>query len=298
MRTLSSITLLALALSLAVSIGTAKEPRSLHVPRSASLHKTPKHSRFHPATSSSITAVSVPRGGGADQFVDQAYDWATNLGAPAALVAGAVIATLYENMSSGSLDVMEKTDPAWVKVAKKATRLLLLSAFILQIVCIFCTTILGTHLLSHEPVSATKAATAMQYLREQFEFEYLTSRIAFLQGLVFWLSAIALEHAIPHFTDESPARRNVDILIASSLATLIIAMMSFYNGHMNFYDNYYEMLVRFGQVTWTRYCAQWPPRVMTVLALPTLATSIVYFFKVFLDLNGGKGGPALKTRTM
>ena len=64
----------------------------------------------------------VLRGGGAEtaELVEHAYEWATNLGAPAALVAGAVIATLYESMSSGNLDV-EEDDKKWVKLAKKVS---------------------------------------------------------------------------------------------------------------------------------------------------------------------------------
>ena len=228
------------------------------------------------------------RGGGEnDEFIGVAYDWATNLGAPAALVAGAVIATLYENMASGSLD-SERSDANWVKVAKKITRLLLMTAFILQIVCIFCTTILGTHLLSLPAVS-TKATSALEYLQMNFEFEYLTSRIAFIQGLVTWIAAVAIEHAIPQGAMETEERRRMDVLIASSLTTLIILMLSFYNGHMDFYKNYLDMLCQYGKLTWKRYVYAWPPRIMTILALPPFAISIVYFFKVFLDFDLKRG---------
>lgn len=199
------------------------------------------------------------------------------------MVAGAVIATLYENMSSGSLDV-EQSDKKWVRLAKKVTRLLLVSAFILQIVCIFCTTILGTHLLSL-PASKTQAVSALGYLKENFEFEYLTSRIAFIQGLITWIVAVALEHAIPQGLNETEARRRMDVLIASSLMCLVFAMLSFYNGHMNFYKNYFDMLCHYGKVTYIQYIHQWPPRVLTVLAAPFFFTSVVYFFKVFLDFD-------------
>ena len=233
----------------------------------------------------SLTYAIVLRGGSdGSEYIGAAYDWATNLGAPAALVAGAVIATLYENMASGSLDA-ERTDTSWVKLAKKLTRLLLVTAFILQIVCIFCTTILGTHLLSLPSVD-TKATSALQFLKENFEFEYLTSRIAFIQGLITWIAAVALEHAIPQGPMETEERRRMDILIASSLTTLIIAMLSFYNGHMNFYKNYFDMLCQYGKVIWFRYVYMWPPRVMTVVAFPSFAVSVIYFFKVFLDYKG------------
>lgn len=241
------------------------------------------------SSNSALDTALLVRGGGADvaQLVDLAYEWAVGLGAPAALVAGAVIATLYESMSSGHLDI-EPKDKSWVKMAKKMTRLLLVTAFILQIVCIFCTTILGTHLMSQPPFGNSKAETPLQYVKEHFEFEYLTSRIAFLQGLLTWLGAIALEHMIPKSDYETPARRNMEVLISSSLATLIIMMLSFYNGHMNFYANYFEMLCRYAKVTWARYVLIWPPRPLTILALPCAGTAVLYFFKVMFDLGEPK----------
>jgi hypothetical protein len=71
--------------------------------------------------------LALLRGGSADvdtsQLVEQAYGWATNMEAPAALVAGAVIATLYETLSSGSLDVNETTHPKWPNGSKSLKRL-------------------------------------------------------------------------------------------------------------------------------------------------------------------------------
>jgi hypothetical protein len=255
------------------------------------------HRKRSPSTSLTGTSTNNPlslslRGGSADvdtaQLVEQAYGWATNLGAPAALVAGAVIATLYETLSSGSLDVDETTDAKWVQIAKKATRMLLVSAFMMQIVCIFCTTVLGTQLISDPPL-ASKAVTSVQYLQEHYEFEVLTAKISFLQGLLTWLAAIAVEHAIPQDANEPTNRRNMDMLIASSLTTLIIAMLSFYNGHMNFYNNYLHMLQRYATVVVKKYFGHWPPKALTVLAIPSSITSIVFFFKVFLmhDVNTG-----------
>lgn len=230
------------------------------------------------------SAVALRGGGSNADFVDDAYGWVTNLGAPSALVAGAVIGTLYESMSDGSLDV-RRSDKAWVRLAKKVTRLLLLSAFILQVICIFCTTILGTNLLSRPVAETSEATSALDYLRQNYEFEYLTSRISFLQGLLNWLFAIAVEHAIPQGPHESEARRRMDLLIASSLTTLMIAMVSFYNGHMEFYANYGGMLCRYFKVMMLRFIWQWPPRIMTAIALLPFAASIYYFFEVFFELK-------------
>lgn len=233
----------------------------------------------------SYSLLLTLRGGASSeeaQLVDGAYSWLTNLGAPSALVAGAVVATLYESMGEGNLDI-EKADSRIVRVAKKVTRLLLLSAFIQQIVCIFVSTVGGTHLLSIPPM-ITSATTPLGYLKEHFEFEYLTTRISFTQGLITWLAAIALEHSIPK-PHENEARRKMDILISSSLLTLILAMLSFYNGHLSFYKNIFDMYQQYARVAWIRYVWRWPPRALTVLAIPPFAVSMLYFFKVFFDFK-------------
>lgn len=120
-----------------------------------------------------------------NDVVYQCFEWACNLGAPAALVAGAVIATIYENLSSGDLGPKAE-DSFLTGFAKKSVVVLLLSSFILQIISIFSTTITGTMLLSRnmdELVAASKATTPLGWMKENFEFEYLTGRICFLQGL-------------------------------------------------------------------------------------------------------------------
>ena len=129
-------------------------------------------------------------------MVDEAYEWCMNLGEPSALIAGAVIATIYENIGNGDLDIMPE-DSTITKFKKRLTASLLLSAFGLEVVAIFVTTVTGTMLLSrhlHEMdhvVPVTEHTTPLAFMRENFEFEYLTARIAFLQGLLNWLAAIA-----------------------------------------------------------------------------------------------------------
>ena len=64
-----------------------------------------------------------------------------NLGAPAALVGGAALASVYELKSDLAPD---RKDKSWVSVTKKATLVLMLSAFALEISCVFLTTVTGT----------------------------------------------------------------------------------------------------------------------------------------------------------
>ena len=79
-----------------------------------------------------------------DTLAMEAFEWCSNLGAPAALVAGAVLATLSQTREDLAPNIQ---DPRWVRVAKKLCRALLLSSFAMEIFCIFVTTVTGTMLL-------------------------------------------------------------------------------------------------------------------------------------------------------
>lgn len=140
------------------------------------------------------------------------------------LVAGAVIATIYENIGSGALDIHRRKDTKWVMLGKRICRLLLLSAFALEVLSIFVTTVTGTMLLAHtqEALDAmvpthmvNKDTTPLSFLHDNFEFEYLTARITFLQGLLNWLGAIALGHILP--SGESVDSRVMNQFIGLSL---------------------------------------------------------------------------------
>lgn len=172
--------------------------------------------------------------------ISSCYDWCVNLGNPAALVAGAVVATLYENMSSGALDVDSRRDVSWkIRLGKRLTRVLLLSAFAFETISIFTTTVMGTMLLSRTldemdaVVELAKDATPLSFLQQNFEFEFLTARIMFLQGLIHWILAIATGHLVDSSANKSRDRKNMNLFIGGSLVTSIVVMMSFYNKHMS-----------------------------------------------------------------
>ena len=93
-----------------------------------------------------------------------------------------MIATIYENVGSGSLDIDRKNDTPLVMFGKRLTRLLLLSAFAFEVLSIFVTTVTGTMLLSHTEASldammpskmVNKYTTPLSFLHDNFEFEYL-----------------------------------------------------------------------------------------------------------------------------
>jgi hypothetical protein len=268
----------------------------------AGRHRGARHSQRNSALLSSTTTiqesaldvtcqvVSNLRGGGIltheqyQEFIDGAYGWCCNLGAPSALVAGAVVATLYENMHSGDLEVVE-TDTRSVQAGKKVTRLLLLSAFALETLSIFVTTVTGTMLLSRTPdqmnLSDTIIHTPLDFLRENFEFEYLTARITFLQGLLNWLAAIGLAHILPSPGDVvTPSEVAVNHFIACSMGTLIVLMISFFNTHMTHYKNYGSMLARWVYVTLHgHFFLDWPPRPLSFLLVPSLFGSLYWGYK-------------------
>ena len=245
----------------------------------------------HPSSSAcsdaTWNAVSSLRGGVSAEVSDivvSAYDWCINLGAPSALVAGAVIATIYENIGSGALDVRTRDAPV-SRFLKRLTRVLLISAFSLEVLAIFVTTVTGTMLLSRtldymdEIVPVTLETTPLAFLRSNFGFEYLTARIAFLQGLVNWITAIALAHIIPN--SQTGLTRKMNKFIGTFLLTTVLLMLAFYNNHMTFYDNYWGMLTHWFQVTLKRFVFHNPPRPLMYLITPAMLACLYFAIQTF-----------------
>ena len=167
-------------------------------------------------------------GGGGPLDLDLAVDaseWCANLAEPAALVGGAVLASLVTTREELA---PTKSDSTVRRLTKQFLRFLLLTAFGLEIISIFVTTVMSTVLLSHLDVPAGSAAglqyhSPMGFLRHNFEFEYLTARITFLQGLFNWLVATALEMMLPKDNEGGSAIR-MNQFIASTLVTIVLFM--------------------------------------------------------------------------
>eukprot|EP00592_Proboscia_alata_P007946 CAMPEP_0194353492 /NCGR_PEP_ID=MMETSP0174-20130528/1807_1 /TAXON_ID=216777 /ORGANISM="Proboscia alata, Strain PI-D3" /LENGTH=294 /DNA_ID=CAMNT_0039122063 /DNA_START=47 /DNA_END=931 /DNA_ORIENTATION=+ len=250
-------------------------------------HRRCSHRNQHPRAC--FNSLDIRGGAELNDVISGAYDWSCSLGAPAALVAGAVIATVYEKSSSGSLKTKE-SDTKFVRLGKRLEQILLLSAFGFEVVSIFVTTITGTMLMSYgdriaSPFVNVDAApnlanSPLGFLKENFEFEYLTSRITFLQGLLNWLGAIAIEFIIPD-PRESVASRKMDKFGGFLLINIILIMLSFYNGHMNYYPNYFMMLSRWISVAWTRYVWRWPLRPMMILLGPSMIYTTFLGYEAF-----------------
>jgi len=233
-----------------------------------------------------ILKNSLVTRGGADalEMSTEAFEWCANLGAPAALVGGAVLATLSETRE---FLAPRKQDSRRIRISKQLTRLLLLSAFALELISIFATTVTGTMLLTEgdRGQSGTELMnksynSPMGFMYDNHPFEYLCARITFLQGLLNWLVAIALEISIPK-PGEGESSKRMNSFICSSLVTVIFLMLSFYNAHMTYFDNYLGMLSAFGKLIFQRYIQQWPPRPMAILYIPSLLYTIRAGFRAF-----------------
>lgn len=131
-------------------------------------------------------------------------------------------------------------------------------------------------------IEVTADTTPLQFLKENFEFEYLTSRITFLQGLLNWLAAIALGHFVPQ-QDQNRDARNMNKFIGGALMTSIVVMLSFYNKHMSFYKNYGHMVVRFFHCTLERFIFTLPIRPLSFVYVPAAIGTLYYGFKAFFD---------------
>jgi hypothetical protein len=133
-------------------------------------------------------------------------------------------------------------------------------------------------------IKVTPNTTPMTFLRDNFEFEYLTARLTFLLGLLNWLSAIALHFAIPK-EGETPANRAMDKVISSMLSTVIVLMVSFYNTHVTYYDNLWNMIVRFKMLIVQNYLLAWPPKPLSFVLVPCVGSVVYFVFQSFFCLS-------------
>jgi hypothetical protein len=207
------------------------------------------------------------------------WEWAANLGAPSALVAGAVLVTLSDTRVDMS---PRKADKSWVRVVKQSCRLLLLSSFALEVISIFVSTVTGTVLLSHGQQEVAKKmvgyTSPLGLLHHHHEFEYLTIRVAFLQGLFHWLAAVALEMIVPK-QDEGVSARKMNTFMASCLVSIILWMLAFYNHHLSFYGDYGTMIMRLMVLFYKRFFGTFRP--MALLYGPSALISAVLGWRAF-----------------
>eukprot|EP00542_Grammatophora_oceanica_P015819 CAMPEP_0194031778 /NCGR_PEP_ID=MMETSP0009_2-20130614/4866_1 /TAXON_ID=210454 /ORGANISM="Grammatophora oceanica, Strain CCMP 410" /LENGTH=227 /DNA_ID=CAMNT_0038672011 /DNA_START=270 /DNA_END=953 /DNA_ORIENTATION=- len=207
-----------------------------------------------------------------------AWEWTNAIGAPAALVAGAVLATFFETREECS---PQKSDKPWVRNLKRIMRMLLLTSFILEVVSIFCGTMTGSVLLGHGPAKVPVGYTSpLQLIHHHHEFEYLTTQICFLQGLINWLGAVAVELLLPRQSETKSAKR-MNRCLAGWLVTFLLWMLAFYNNHLSFYSDYTTMLRRFFVLFVSRYVVARPFRPMSLLYGPSIIWSSILTWRAF-----------------
>lgn len=216
------------------------------------------------------------------------FGWLANLGAPAALVAGAALAGFFEMRER--LTPLD-SDTRLQKLTKVLASLLLLSAFVFEICCVYVTTVTGTLLMGNgsqvalgrgfDPVGLSP----MGMLQRELEFEYLVSRVGFLQGLLNWLSGMSLIIALPRDPGEPSSRlmRQMEIVCSLLIFTTVLLMLSFLNKHISGYHNYGHMLWRVVRLLTTKFFLQWPPRPVAMAAATTFGTSLVVLGRAFRD---------------
>ena len=239
------------------------------------------------APRSRISRTTTTQATAADVFdvATSGFDWTANLGAPAALVAGAVMATTQEYNENHAL-VTRESDLKWVRQAKKLIKVLLVGSFACEVLCVFVSTVTGTMLLSagectaHNRMSLVAKSTAMGFLQANHEFEYLTCRLSFLNGLLSWLGAVALKYAIPE-PDEGESTRKMNRFAASLLASTMVLMVSFYNSHLNFYPNYLHMIGSWCKLAWSGVVGDPVEPLFFCCAFPFLALTSYLGYKAF-----------------
>jgi hypothetical protein len=99
-----------------------------------------------------------------------AWEWTSNMGAPAALIATAVLVTLSETRLDTS---PKKLDKSWVRFLKRTMRFLLLSSFAFEVASIFVGNMTGSMLLGKGPQTCAKKlagyASPLQLLHHHYE---------------------------------------------------------------------------------------------------------------------------------
>lgn len=114
-----------------------------------------------------------------------------------------------------------------------------------------------------------------------FRFEFLTTQIAFLQGLLNWLGAVTVELLLPKPKETTSAKR-LNKALAAWLISFTLWMLAFYNSHVNFYSDYASMLKRFFVLFWKRYVTDIPIRPMSFLYVPAFFVSAVLTLRAFV----------------
>ena len=150
------------AITIALVCGTAQAGYSISSMLTTRRKKTP-------GSAGSIRGAAAPADGGPSEEIEalagESFDWLANLGAPAALVAGAIMATLVEQ--GDFLKTTPKDTELWARYMKRSAHVLLITA-------------LAMSLLGNAPAAGGKATTWMRYFIGTSLLSTLLLMISFL----------------------------------------------------------------------------------------------------------------------
>lgn len=116
--------------------------------------------------------------------------------------------------------------------------------------------------------------------KKKKRFEYLATQICFLQGLLNWLAAVAVELCLPR-DGETKSAKLMNKCLAGWLTSLMFWMLAFYNHHLNFYSDYASMVGRFFTLFLTKYVTEFPIRPLSLLYIPSFFYSLRLTWKAF-----------------
>ena len=196
-------------------------------------------------------------------------------GSPATLVGGAALASFFELRESLQ---PQDIDTRRVRLGKSVVLLTLLTAFASEIACVYVNTITGDQLMANKDAPSPApfgllsgtgtgkwgrgtgrincmAASPMGMMHRELEFEFLASRVGFFQGILSWIGALTVElwlsaECIDPLSSKKGRVARRKLLYAASAATLALMlwMLAFFNFHLPFYKNYWDMSTRFVEV--------------------------------------------------
>lgn len=224
----------------------------------------------HPANlnQNGITALPMT----SELLVADAVNWAAQLIAPSALVAGGLLTTMTFGFAKADLE----KDSRRVIFQKQLIRVLLLSAFSFEVMSVFgaCATITNV-LHSGYAIAKGFEGSAIQMLRMKFEVEFLVTGVGFYQGLLNWLAAIWCSLLLP---EKNHVLRKTNHFLASCLASTMVIMVSMINRRTLAYDGYIGALRRCLVLMWERmfHIDKWRLRPAGLVLLPILASVVLF----------------------
>ena len=243
----------------------------------------------------SLGPLLALRGGMESSLTDQmipAYEWTVNIATAGALVAGASLASLFDHGLHIDLVGADGTPRRMLHHLRMLSSVILALSFAFEICVVFAATVTGTLLLSGGKHGNSRhsfdpiASSPMDLMQRELEFQYILIRAGFFQGLLNWLVAIGLRFFVSLMTPpDDVAVDRIDSIVGAqdtellarkraclglglmlTLFSLVTMMLAFYNYHLSYYNNYAAMLQRLGILTWQRYVACEPIRVLPRMA--------------------------------